>query len=142
MTTYFNNSDDKRKFIVSRKWKLVFEGQLKKYNKIASSNSGVCSDKTTITILIENNIVKDIKHKSESCVITTSCTDILCEKIIGKKLNEAIYFMNNFKSFIKRENHNKELLEELIVFEDIVNKKTRDYCLELPANVILNALQD
>ena len=93
LATYFKDSKEKREFIIDRKYNLSNEGVVDNFNYENQSKSGVCNDKSRVTIKATKKEIKEIKHKSNACVITTACIDLLCEKITGMSIKNTKEFL-------------------------------------------------
>lgn len=48
-----------------------------------------CGDSTEIFVKVEDGKIKDVKHKTEGCAISTSAISILTEKIKGMETEEV-----------------------------------------------------
>lgn len=111
------------------------------YIKI-NSNSPSCIDNVDIYFKIENNTIKDIYFKGEACVISTSSTSILLKKLIGKDINEVKSILINYQNMINEKDYDKNLLGELLCFDDIYLKPNRVGCALIPARAIDNLLKE
>lgn len=109
------------------------------YLKVHANNES-CIDELFFEMLIENNIIKDIKFDGEACVITTSSTSILLKEIIGKDVREAIKFIENYENMIDEKPYDTTLLNEAIVFEDVSKQANRKKCALLSYSAIKNEL--
>jgi len=49
----------------------------------------VCGDVMEIFLKIEDGIIKDVKVKTFGCVAAISTSDVVCELVIGKTIEEA-----------------------------------------------------
>ena len=111
------------------------------YIKINSNNPN-CIDNINIYILIEEGIIKDLKFMGEACAISTSSTSIMIKNLIGKSIEDAKNYINNFYNMCNEEDYNKELLNEGIVYEDIYKQSNRKNCALLPYKAILKAIEE
>ena len=111
------------------------------YKKINTRNVS-CIDNLNLYIDIENNIIKDISFEGEACVISISSTNILINLIIGKSKEEALYIINNYLKMINEEEYDKEVLKELLVFDDTSKQPSRIKCATLTANGIKKYLEN
>lgn len=111
-----------------------------KYIKVNTNNES-CIDNIDLYILIEDNVIKDIKFNGEACAISTSATSIMIKKLIGKTVDEAIDFYTNYAKMINGEEYNKEILEEALCYDDIYKQQNRKGCAMLPYKGILKALE-
>ena len=99
--------------------------------KKCNRNSSTCIDNFNIELKLEDDIIKDIRFDGEACAVATSSMSISINKLIGKTKKEALEIIDNYEKMINEEEFDKELLEELIVFEDIHNQPSRKKCATL-----------
>ena len=105
-----------------------------------NTNNSSCIDNIDLYILIENNTIKDIKFEGEACAISTASTSIMTKELIGKSVDEAIEFINNFDNMINEKEYDESLFNEAIVFDEIYKQENRKTCATLPYKGILDAL--
>ena len=111
------------------------------YIKINTRNVS-CIDNLDIYLKIENDIIKDISFEGEACVISISSTNILSNLLIGKTKEEGIYLIDNYLKMINEEEYDKEVLKELLVFDDTSRQPSRIKCATLSANGIKKFLEE
>ena len=111
-----------------------------RYIKVNTNNES-CIDNLDIYVLIDDEIIKDIKFDGEACAISTSSTYIMIHNLIGKTINEAIIFMNEFDNMVNEKEYNEELLNEAIVYDNIYKQANRKHCALLPYLGIKKALE-
>lgn len=99
---------------------------------IINTNNESCIDNLDIQYKIENGIIKDIRFDGEACAISTSATSIMIRAFLGKTIEEAISILNNYQRMLNEESYDKELLEELNVYDDIYLQPNRKKCAWLP----------
>ena len=126
------DSDLKRELILEN-YKNPFNKGLKEDDKYVSLNksSQTCIDNFDIQILIEDNIIEDIRYDGEACAIATSSMSIGVSKLIGKTKEEALVIIENYENMINEKEYNKDLLEELNIYEDIHKQPSRVKCATL-----------
>lgn len=110
------------------------------YVKINTRNVS-CIDNLDIYLKIQDNIIKDISFEGEACVISISSTNILTNLLIGKTKEEGIYLIDNYLKMINEEEYDKEVLKELLVFDDTCKQPSRIKCATLSANGIKDYLE-
>lgn len=110
------------------------------YVKINTRNVS-CIDNLDIYLKIENNIIKDVSFEGEACVISISSTNILSNLLIGKNKKDGIYLIDNYLKMINEEEYDKEVLNELLVFDDTSKQPSRIKCATLSANGIKDYLE-
>lgn len=111
------------------------------YIKINTRNVS-CIDNLDIYLKIEDNIIKDISFEGEACVISISSTNILTNLLIGKTKEEGIYLIDNYLKMINEEDYDREVLKELLVFDDTSRQPSRIKCATLSANGIKKFLEE
>ena len=85
---------------------------------------------------IEDGIVKDIRFDGEACAISTSATSIMIRKLIGKSVEEVRNILTNYQNMIMEKDYDKELLGELLVYDNISKQPNRIKCALLPMEAI------
>ena len=118
--------------------KMVSEGE--DYIKINTRNVS-CIDNLDIYLKVNNGVIEDATFEGEACVISISSTNILINLIIGKTKEEGIYIIDNYLKMINEEEYDKEVLRELMVFDDTSKQPSRIKCATLSANGIKNFLE-
>ena len=89
---------------------------------------------------LEDGIVKDIRFDGEACAISTSATSIMIRSLIGKKLEDVKEILSNYQKMINEEEYNKEILEELNVYDTICKQPNRKNCALLPSVAVSKML--
>lgn len=111
------------------------------YKKVNTRNPN-CIDNLDIYILFENDCIKDIKFMGEACAISTASTSIMIKNLIGKSIEDAKAYINNFYSMCNEEEYNEDILKEGLAFSDIYKQNNRKNCALLPYKGILKALEE
>ncbi len=111
----------------------------KNYIKINSRNTS-CIDNINIYIKFNNNVIEDIKFNGEACVIAISSTVTLINNLIGKNKGEALNIINNYEKMVDGLEYDKELLNELVAFDDISKQPSRKICATLASRKIKELL--
>lgn len=104
-------------------------------------NNSSCIDHFTIELKLNGDVVEDIRFDGEACAIATSSLSIAISKLIGKTKEEAINIINNYNKMINGEEFDKDLLEELIIYEDVSKQPARVKCATLGIEGILDLLK-
>lgn len=110
-----------------------------KYIKVNTNNES-CIDNIDLYILIENDIIKDIKFSGEACAISTSATSIMIKSLINKTITEVKEFYDNFDKMVNNNEYNQELLEENNVYNEIYKQANRKNCALLPWKAIMKGI--
>jgi nitrogen fixation NifU-like protein len=101
----------------------------------------LCGDEMEISLVIKEDVVKDMGYQCKSCVYCQASVSLLSRKIKDKKIEEVKSFIlsgENLFSDVKTviEKHWKD-------FKEILDKKNmaRKDCLLLPLRTVLKALK-
>ena len=89
--------------------------------KKSDMNNESCIDHVIVEAKIEDGILKDVRFDGEACAICTSSASIMTETLKGKDVDTAKKIVDNFEKMINGEEFDKDILEEAIVYEDIIN---------------------
>lgn len=112
-----------------------------KYHLYNSKNPN-CIDNLNIYVLIEDDIIKDIKFMGEACAISTASTSIMIKNLIGKNILDAKKYINNFQNMCNEEEYSEHNLNEALAFSDIYKQSNRKSCALLPYKGILQAITE
>ena len=114
---------------------------VKNYTHNAKLKNPICGDEMEISLIIKNEIVKDIGYQCKSCVYCQASVSLLSRKIKNRKIDDIKEFIYNAEKIfdgvkISLEKHWKD-------FQEILNKKnlSRKECLLLPIRTVLKALK-
>ncbi len=111
------------------------------YTHKSKHKNPLCGDEMEISLIVKENIVKDMGYQCKSCVYCQASVSLLSRKIKEKKVDDI-------KKFIKV---GEQLFEDARVnmekhwkdFKEILDKKnlSRKECLLLPLKTIAKALK-
>ena len=101
----------------------------------------LCGDEMEISLIVKNDVIKDMGYQCKSCVYCQASVSLLSRKIKNQKIDEITSFIANSEKLfddvkINIEKHWKDFME-------ISDKKNlaRKECLLLPFKTILKALK-
>ena len=101
----------------------------------------LCGDEMEISLIVKNDVIKDMGYQCKSCVYCQASVSLLSRKIKNQKIDEIKTFIANSEKLfddvkINIEKHWKDFME-------ILDKKNlaRKECLLLPFKTILKALK-
>lgn len=100
----------------------------KKNYQYFNNKSDSCIDNITVYLLIKNNLVIDAKFAGIGCAISTSSTDIFCDLIKNKELNQIQIILDEYIKMISSQEFNKDVLADLFIFENIGKQINRVKC--------------
>lgn len=110
------------------------------YIKVNTRNSS-CVDNIDMMVKIEDGIITDARFDGEACAICTSATSMIVRTILGKPLSEVQNIIDNFSSMINEEEYDKDVLGELIVYDDIYKQPSRKRCALLPSDAVKKVIE-
>ena len=116
---------------------LVDDSTYLKENK----NNSSCIDNFDIQLKMNDNKIEDIRFEGEACAIAVSSASISIQKLIGKTKEEALKIIDNYEKMINEEEYDKDVLKELLVFDDTSKQPSRIKCATLSANGIKDYLE-
>ena len=105
-------------------------------------HSDNCIDDLDIFLLIEGNIVKDACFDGVACTISTSSTDIMCDLLKGKTIDEAKNIIKQYDNMIHELPFDEEVLDEAIVFINTSKQAARIRCATIGWNAADKILKD
>lgn len=105
-------------------------------------DSTSCIDDITIYLKTENNVIVDCKFDGVACTICTSSTDIMCELVKGKTINEAKKIIDEYFKMIYEKPFDEEIIEEAVVFKNTYKQAARIKCATLGWNGLNTLLEE
>ena len=108
----------------------------------ANYNSDSCIDNLDLMMKIDDGIIKDIVFDGEACAISTSATSMFIRSLIGKSVDDARKIILNYQKMLNEEEYDKDLLGELVVYDEISRQPNRLNCALLPSVVITKMLNE
>ena len=114
---------------------------LKNFTHKSKNKNPLCGDVMEISLIVENNVVKDMGYQCSSCVYCQASVSLLSRKIKEKKVDEIKSFISNGEKLF--DNVKLSLEKHWKDFKEILNEKNlaRKECLLLPLKTILKALK-
>ena len=101
----------------------------------------LCGDEMEISLIVKNNVIKDMGYQCKSCIYCQASVSLLSRKVKEKKINDIENFISKGEKLfgnvkISLEKHWKD-------FKEILNEKNiaRKECLLLPLKTISKALK-
>ena len=111
------------------------------YTHKTKHKNPLCGDEMEISLVVKDDIVKDMGYQCKSCVYCQASVSLLSRKIKEKKVDDIKKFINVGEQLfedakVSMEKHWKD-------FKEILDKKnlSRKECLLLPLRTIAKALK-
>ena len=107
----------------------------------SKNKNPLCGDEMEISLIVKDDVVKDIGYQCKSCVYCQASVSLLSRKIKDKKLEEIKTFVASGENLF--EDVKTTLEKHWKDFKEILDKKniTRKECLLLPLRTVLKALK-
>ncbi len=107
----------------------------------SKNKNPLCGDEMEISLVVKDDIVKDMGYQCKSCVYCQASVSLLSRKIKDKKIDEIKNFISSSDSLF--ENVKTSLEKHWKDFKEILDKKNiaRKECLLLPLKTVLKALK-
>ncbi|MDC1272386.1 iron-sulfur cluster assembly scaffold protein [Pelagibacteraceae bacterium] len=114
---------------------------LENFTHKSKNKNPLCGDEMEISLIVKNDVIKDIGYQCKSCVYCQASVSLLSRKLKNKKIEDIRSFITNGEKLfddakIAIEKHWKD-------FKEILDKKnlSRKECLLLPLRTVLKALK-
>ena len=107
----------------------------------SKNKNPLCGDEMEISLIVKDDVVKDIGYQCKSCVYCQASVSLLSRKIKDKKIEEIKFFIASGENLF--EDVKTTLEKHWKDFKEILDKKniTRKECLLLPLRTVLKALK-
>ena len=105
-------------------------------------HSDNCIDDLDIFLLVKDHIIVDACFDGVACTISTASTDIMCDLLKDKDINEGKKIIDAFHHMIHEEEFDDSLLEEAIVFINTSKQAARIRCATIGWNAAEEILKD
>ena len=101
----------------------------------------LCGDEMEISLIVKNNVIKDIGYQCKSCIYCQASVSLLSRKVKEKKINDIEKFLSKGEKLFG--NVKTSLEKHWKDFKEILNEKNiaRKECLLLPLKTISKALK-
>tara|TARA_X000000368_G_scaffold283584_1_gene225171 strand:+ start:70 stop:468 length:399 start_codon:yes stop_codon:yes gene_type:complete len=114
---------------------------IKNFTHKSKNKNPLCGDEMEISLIVKNDVVKDMGYQCKSCVYCQASVSLLSRKIKDKKIDEIKSFISNGEKLF--DDVKTTLEKNWKDFKKILNKKnlSRKECLLLPLKTVLKALK-
>ena len=101
----------------------------------------LCGDEMEISLIVKNNVIKDMGYQCKSCIYWQASVSLLSRKVKEKKINDIENFISKGEKLFG--NVKTSLEKHWKDFKEILNEKNiaRKECLLLPLKTISKALK-
>ena len=113
---------------------------LKKFTHKSKHKNPLCGDEIEISLVVKNDIVKDIGYQSKSCIYCQASVSLLSRRVKNKNTDEVKMILSHASKLFDEKNISLKI--NLKEFKEILNEKNlkRKDCLMLPIKTLAKAL--
>ena len=114
---------------------------IENYTHKSKNKNPLCGDEMEISLIVKDNVVKDIGYQCKSCIYCQASVSLLSRKIKDQKIDEIKALISNGDKLF--EDVKATLEKHWKDFKEIFDKRNiaRKECLLLPLSTILKALK-
>lgn len=120
-------------------------GEIENYTHHARGHNPLCGDQLDLFLIVENDIIQEVKFKGSGCAISKASASIMTTILKGKTVNEAKELFDEFHKIItvNSDNSNDTInIGKLAVFAGVREFPARVKCASLAWHTLLNALEN
>jgi nitrogen fixation NifU-like protein len=118
-------------------------GRLDEANHEAEGYNPLCGDRVTITVLVRDGVIEDVRFEGTGCAISTASASLMSEAIKGRTVEEAEALFRRFHGLVAGEEANGgPPLGKLEAFAGVSRFPARVKCATLAWHTLTAALQD
>ena len=113
---------------------------IKNHTHKSKNKNPLCGDEMEISLIVENNVIKDMGYQCKSCVYCQASVSLLSRKIKDKKIDDIKTLVSEGDKLF--DNVKVKLEKHWYDFKEILDKKnlSRKECLLLPIKTRAKAL--
>ena len=114
---------------------------VKNHTHQSKNKNPICGDEMEISLIVKDNIIKDMGYQCRSCVYCQASVSMLSQKIKNEKLSEIKSLTSSVESLFNETE--VKIDTKWKIFKEIINKDniSRKECLLLPFKTISKALK-
>ena len=115
---------------------------LENYTHKSKQKNPLCGDEMEISLIVKNEVVKEMAYQCKSCVYCQASVSLLSRKIRDKKIDQIMTFISHGEMLF--DDLKTKINNEWKSFKEILNKKNinRKECLLLPLKTVQKALKN
>ncbi len=111
-----------------------------KYKKVNLLNPS-CGDDVTIQVLVENDVIKDVRHDGHGCSICCSSASVMSETLVNKTTKEAQNVIDEYMTMLTGKEYDKNILKgEAIAYIGVSKFPARIRCASISWKAMEEAL--
>lgn len=87
-----------------------------------------CIDDFDVYLKAEKDVIVDARWFGTACTISSASTDILCDRAVGMKLEDATYMIRQYLNMIEEKPYDASVLDEALAFVNTGKQAARIHC--------------
>ena len=113
---------------------------IKNHTHKSKNKNPLCGDEMEISLIVENDVIKDMGYQCKSCVYCQASVSLLSRKIKDKKIDDIKTLVSEGDKLF--DNVKVKLEKHWYDFKEILDQKnlSRKECLLLPIKTLAKAL--
>lgn len=108
-------------------------------------DSDSCIDDIKVQMIVEDQVIKDVRFDGIACTISTASTSIMTELLIGKTIEEAEIIIKEYNKMIMERDFDEDKLGSAIIFSNVSKQANRIKCATIgweAAQLIIDESRD
>jgi nitrogen fixation protein NifU and related proteins len=100
-----------------------------------------CGDEITLQLLLDGDVVKDVRFRGSGCSISMSSASMMTEAVKGRTVDEALELMDLYRGMVKGVDVDTEKLGDLEALQGVSKFPARFKCATLAWNAFEKAMK-
>jgi nitrogen fixation NifU-like protein len=115
-------------------------GQLEGATHHAEGNNPLCGDRLEVFLILDGDIVRDVRFEGEGCAISKASASLMTEAVKGSKREDALDLFKRVHATMMGQGDGSDL-GKLAVFEGVGEFPLRVKCATLAWHTMRNAVE-
>ncbi len=91
-------------------------------------NSTSCIDDIVVQAKIDEGVITDLCFDGVACSISTAATSMMCEAFVGKTVDTATFFIQQYGNMLYEKPYDAALMGDFLVFDELSMQANRIHC--------------
>lgn len=120
-------------------------GELDGHTHSADGHNPLCGDQITVELIIDNNVITDVKFNGSGCAISKASASIMTTLVKGKTIEEAKELFDKFHTVVTTDPDeiiDPESLGKMAVFAGVHQFPARVKCAGLAWHTLKAAIEE
>lgn len=101
-----------------------------------------CGDDIKVQLLLEEGVIKDIKHEGKGCSICCSSASVASKALIGRTASDANLIIKEFYELVKGNEFNPNILNgDALAYQGVAKFPARIRCATLAWNALEQGIE-